>query len=138
MQDDVTLEYITESDFYVKDCEFENIQLREALQQSVMEANILKSKLNNARCIIQQLEIELMKITEDNSDFGSDSGRRKKTVSKEVIERWEFYNNHKNDDNIVDALREQCKSIGIEKVPWQLVKKKTDAMFYHTVLQRDT
>ena len=120
-----------DSDCYVRECEIENIQLREALQDKDSQIIMLKNKLENSRQIIQQMETEMMKLTEESSNASSDEEpRKKKTISKEVIQRWDFYNTHKNDVTIIKTLEEQCRSIGITKVPWQLVKVKTDELFF--------
>lgn len=47
-------------------------------------------------------------------------------VSREVLERWEFYRLHKDDPEIVGPLRSKLNSIGVDRVPWQMVKSACD------------
>jgi hypothetical protein len=49
--------------------------------------------------------------------------------SREVLERWDFYNAHKNDAAVLQPLRAKFRLIGIDTIPWHLVKKRTDALF---------
>jgi len=129
--------------------EYENeiIHLQEALQSSLFEVDQLKSSLNSAKDLIRQMEIELIKSQEDicynktrSSESSSGSSvstsesdepeRKKRGLSKQVMERWDFYNRHKNDTEVLFALKTKFKSIGIDVVPWHLVKKKTDELFF--------
>lgn len=151
-------EYLDEYLVYNTQCntspvEYENeiMELKEALQVSQLEVEHLKTMLSNAKSLIRQMEIELFKTQEDfcyrntevgkSTDTSSDSSissssssdehdRKKRGFSKEVLERWEFYNKHKSDPDILGTLQAKFKSIGIDNVPWHLVKKKTDEMFY--------
>ena len=130
--------------------EHEIMELKQALQNDKLEIEYLKTMLSNAKTLIRQMEMEFFKVQEDycyhktqpSSDSSSDSsnslatnssdghGRKKHQFSKQVLERWEFYNTHKTDTEIINPLLKKFKGIGI---PWHLVKKKTDELFFRNL-----
>lgn len=156
---DVDEYHLYDAPCHISSVEYESeiMELKEALQDSRMQVEHLKTQLSNAKSLIRQMEIELFKAQEDfcykhigagssnNSSNSSDSSvttsssdpsssdepdRRKRGFSKEVLERWEFYNKHKADPGIVGPLQAKFRSIGIDYVPWHLLKKKTDELYF--------
>lgn len=118
--------------------ESEIIELKDELQKSSVQNSQLTGMLGNAKALIRQMELELLNTQEDaclqkekNLLDNSDAQKKKREFSKEVLDRWEFYNKHKNDPDILEPLREQFRTVGLNCIPWHLVKKRTDDLFFH-------
>ena len=136
--------------------------LRKELQESENERGQLKKKLHDAKELINQMEGQLLfqchyplndsmkaketcvrneSVDDDSSSMNSselsdskETKKRKRVLSEQVLERWDFYSKHKDDPEILKPLLAKFNSVGIEKVPWHIVKKKTDELFIKTRL----
>lgn len=133
----------------------EILRLRTELHECEMERDQLKTKLEESVKLIRQMESGLLCIdpfpfqvkdsrsssssmsswsdsvsdSETTNENPKEATEKKRHISKTVLDRWSYYAKHKDDENVLAPLREKFKKIGIDKVPWMFVKKRTDELF---------
>jgi hypothetical protein len=71
-------------------------------------------------------------LLESPSDFAATTVKKPRNMSDEAKKRYEFYNKHKNDPDIINPLIEKFKGIGIKHIPWYCIKDSTDELYYKT------
>lgn len=97
---------------YDDDRSYEELMMRCA--QNEMEVSLLKGRLSAVESENSQLKQHIEKLAIENSEMIP----KKRKLSKEVVERWEFYHSHKES---------VAKDKGLSD--WREVKRACDELF---------
>lgn len=109
--------------------EEELICLKGEISQKNIEICCLQSSLNTAKENIKQLTTALLESTSDAVAHNK-TQKKQRNISDDAKKRYEFYNKHKNDPEILDPLKEKFGAIGIKHIPWYCIKDLTDEQYY--------
>jgi len=109
----------------------ELICLKGEISQKDIEIDSLKYSLNTAKENIKQLTTALLESTSDASSHNT--AKKPRNISEDAKKRYEFYNNHKNNSEILEPLKKKFGVIGIKHIPWYCIKDITDELYYSSI-----
>lgn len=98
---------------------------------------IIRLRAENAALL--KVVKQLMQHVHGNSNIlvSNNKNEKKKTrVPKQLSEKelgnrvkWAYYNEHKNDQDVLGPIQERLNAVGVSMVPWQYVRQMTDNKF---------
>lgn len=111
------------------------LQTQQQLTDAQREIDRLRTELSASKSLLKSLQNELLlgPTYDQGSCTGADeqqaSIKKKAKLSQDVLERWQFYRAHRSDNSILEPLKQKFVALGIDRVPWQVVKQVCDNMY---------
>jgi hypothetical protein len=113
------------------------LQTQQQLTDAHREIDRLRTELSASKSLLKSLQNELLLgpaydqglFTGAGAADEQQASKKKAKLSQDVLERWQFYRAHRSDNNILEPLKQKFVALGIDRVPWQVVKQVCDNMY---------
>lgn len=110
------------SDEQLLECIYEQEQI---IKQLEIENSQLKNQLRDKQIWLDQLQDTILATSEKRRT------RQSKTVSGLKTDLMNYYNERKNDEELLQKVKNDLCTVGynLSKIPWQMIKHHTDKEF---------